>query len=55
MKLFKWAYGILAIVTTICLVVSFFVPSVNPFTQISLLIQAVGFGWICGCATGIDM
>ena len=55
MKLFKWAYGALAIVATIFLIVSFFVPGTTPLTQITLLIQAVGYGWICGFAIGTDM
>lgn len=54
MKLFKWAFGALAITTTIVLIVSFFVPGIQPLTQISLLIQSVGYGWICGFAIGAD-
>lgn len=54
MKLFKWAYGALAIVSATCLVISFF-QDVNPITQITLLIQSVGFGWVCGFAIGGDM
>lgn len=55
MKLFKWGYGTLALVTTIVLIISFFIQDVNPLTQISLLIQSVGFGWLCGFAIGADM
>ena len=52
MKLFEWAYGALALITTVFLIISFFMPDVNPLTQISLLIQSVGFGWTCGFAIG---
>lgn len=55
MKLFKWAYGALSIAAAIVLIVSFFVPGAKPLTQITLLIQAVGFGWICGFSIGSDM
>ena len=55
MKLFKWGYGTLAIVATIVLIVSFFIQHIKPLTQITLLIQSVGFGWICGFAIGTDM
>lgn len=55
MKLLKWAYGALALVTFATLIVSFFVQDVNPIGQITLLIQSVGFGWICGFAIGGDM
>lgn len=55
MKLFKWAYGALAIAAAIVLIVSFCVPGTKPLTQITLLIQAVGFGWICGFAIGTDV
>ena len=54
MKLFKWAYGALALVAASCLVISFFMQDVKPLTQITLLIQSVGFGWICGFAIGSD-
>ena len=54
MKIFKWAYGALALVASVCLVVSFFT-DVNQITQITLLIQSVGFGWICGFAIGGDL
>ena len=54
MKLFKWAYGAIALAAATCLVISFF-QDVNPITQIALLIQSVGFGWICGFAIGGDM
>ena len=53
MKLFKWAYGSLAIAATICLIVSFFVDA-KPITQIALLIESVGFSLICGLAIGAD-
>ena len=55
MKLLKWAYGALAIVAATCLAISFFMQDINPITQISLLLQSVGFGWICGFAIGSDM
>lgn len=55
MKLFKWGYGALAIAATIALIVSFFIQDVKPLTQITLLIQSVGFGWLCGFAIGADM
>ena len=55
MKLFKWAYGALALVAVIFLIISFFMQDTTPITQITLLIQSVGFGWICGLATGLDM
>lgn len=55
MKLFKWGYGALAIAATIVLIVSFFIQDVKPLTQITLLIQSVGFGWLCGFAIGADM
>lgn len=54
MKLLKWGYGALALISAICLVVSFF-KDVNPIAQITLLIQSVGFGLICGFAIGGDM
>ena len=55
MKLFKWGYGAFAIAAATCLAISFFVQEVNPTTQITLLLQSVGFGWICGFAIGSDM
>lgn len=55
MKLFKWGYGALALVATIVLIISFFMQDVKPLTQISLLIQSVGFWWICGFAIGADI
>lgn len=55
MKLFKYAYGALSIIATIVLLVSFFLPDVTPVTQITLTLQAVGFGFICGMGTGADM
>jgi hypothetical protein len=55
MKLFKWGYGALALVAAIALIASFFIQDVTPITQITLLIQSVGFGWICGAAIGTDM
>lgn len=55
MKLFKWAYGALAFVAAAALVASFFVQDVKPITQITLLIQSVGFAWICGAAVGAEM
>ena len=51
----KWAYGALAIAAATALIVSFFVPGTKPLTQITLLIQAVGFGFISGLAIGSDM
>ncbi len=54
-KLFKWAYGALAIISAVTLVVTFFVQDVNPIGQVTLLVQSVGFGWICGCYFGSDM
>ena len=51
----KWAYGALAIAAAIVLIVSFCVPGTKPLPQITLLIQAVGFGFISGLATGTDM
>ena len=55
MKLFKWAYGVLALIASSVLIASFFLLGINPITQITLLIQSIGFGWICGFATGGDM
>ena len=54
MKIYKWAYGILSAVSTITLIVSFFIPEAQPLTQIAFLIQAVGFGWVCGFAVSTD-
>ena len=53
--LFKWAYGALAIAAATALIVSFFIPDAKPLTQITLLIQSVGFGFISGMAIGADM
>lgn len=55
MKLLKWGYGALALVAAIVLIASFFIQDVKPLTQITLLIQSVGFGWLCGFAIGADM
>ena len=52
-KFFKWAYGALAIIAATCLIISFFVDT-SPIGQITLLLQSVGFGWICGFAMGAD-
>ena len=54
MKKFKWIYGILAAVTTITLLGSFFAHDVNPINQVILLVQSVGFSWICGAYSGAD-
>lgn len=55
MKFFKWAYGVFALTGVFFLTISFFMQDVKPLTQISLLIQSVGYGWICGFAIGEDM
>lgn len=55
MTLLKWGYGALSIIATIFLIVSFFIPDTTPITQITLLLQAVGFGWVCGFAMGTDV
>lgn len=55
MTLLKWGYGALALTASICLVVSFFAQEVNPVTQITLLLQSVGYGFVCGLAIGSDM
>lgn len=55
MKLLKWGYGAISIVAAIALAASFFMQDINKITQITLLLQSVGFGWICGFATGGDM
>ena len=54
MKLFKWGYGALSIAATICLIVSLFLPDVKPITQLTFVLQSVGFGWLCGFAIGAD-
>ena len=46
-KFVKWAYLVLAIITMIALGVSFFVEC-EPLTQVLLLIQSVGYGFISG-------
>lgn len=55
MKLFKYAYGALSIFATIFLIASFFLSDVTPVTQLTLTLQAVGFGFVCGMGTGADM
>ena len=55
MKLFKWTYGALALIATVFLIISFFMPDVKPLTQITLLIESVGFAWICGAYVSADM
>ena len=55
MKLLKWGYGALSIVAAVTLAISFFVQDVNPIAQITLLLQSVGFGWLCGFAIGAEM
>lgn len=55
MKVYKWAYGALSAVTTITLIVSFFVQEIRPISQIVLLVQSVGFAWICGACVGTDV
>ena len=55
MKLFKWAYGAIALVATTFLIMSFFMQNATLGNQISLLIQSVGFGWVSGFAAGSDM
>lgn len=55
MKLFKWAFGALSLVAATVLTITFFMQDINPISQITLLIQSVGFGWLCGFATGGDV
>jgi hypothetical protein len=55
MTVYKWGYCALSIISAICLIVSFFIPDTTPITQISLLLQSVGFGWVCGYAMGADV
>ena len=55
MKPLKICYGALAIVAATVLAVSLFMQDVKPLTQLSLLIQSVGFGWMCGFTIGADM
>jgi hypothetical protein len=55
MKLFKWAYGALSIISTIALIASLFIPDINPLIQITLVLQSVGFGWICGVSVGGEL
>lgn len=56
MKLFiKIAYSILAVVTAITLSISFFMKDANPISQLSLLIEAIGFGWVSGMMIGSDI
>ena len=53
MRWAKWVYGVLSIIATVCLIVSFF-QEVKAMTQISLLIQAVGFAFVSGFGVGSD-
>ena len=55
MTLFKWAYGALALIAAVVLAVSFFMQDVKPITKITLLIQSVGFGWVCGAYVCADV
>jgi hypothetical protein len=55
MKRFKWSYGALSVLAAATLLISFFIHDVNPIGQITLLIQSVGFAWICGAAFSADM
>ena len=55
MTVFKWVYGALSIISAICLIVSFFIPGTTPITQITFVLQSVGFGWVCGYAMGADV
>ena len=55
MKLFKWAYAAIALVATTVLTISFFMQDVSPINQITLLIQSVGFGFVCGLVIGSEM
>lgn len=52
MKKLIWIYGALALVAAIFLSASFFMQDVRPLTQIALLIQSVGYGWVCGLGIG---
>ena len=55
MKLFKWAYGALALVASIALIISFFIPDTTPGAQITLLINSVGYGFVSGIYVGKDL
>ena len=51
-KFAKWTYFVLAILDALGVGISFFVEC-NHITQISLLIQAVGFGFVSGVYFGM--
>ena len=55
MKLFKWGFAALSLAATICLAISFFMQDVKPITQITLLIQSVGYCFISAFAIGAEM
>ena len=53
MKLLGWTYFALALIAAVPLGVSFFVNDVNPISQLALLIQGVGYGFVSGLALGL--
>lgn len=55
MKIFKWGFGVLALVGAVVLAITFFMQDISPVNQIGLLMQSVGFGWLSGFATGEDL
>ena len=53
-KVNKWLYLAISIVCMITLVMTFFIET-KPINQISLLIMAVGYGFVSGLAFNGDM
>ena len=49
---FKWAYLALSVAALIAAGVSLFVET-SPLTQISLLVQAIGYGFVSGMYFGM--
>ena len=54
MKLLGWTYFVLALIGAVPLGISFFVADVNPISQLALLIQGVGYGFVAGLALGLE-
>ena len=55
MKFIKYIFGALSLVASVALISSFFMTDIKPITQITFVIQSVGYGFVSGFGFGADL
>ena len=55
MKKSQWIYGILAILSYLCLFATFFITDINLMVQITFWVATVGYGWLFGLSVGANL